>query len=485
MRRKLLATGKLTQRVALLALLCALALNLNASRPQSVLEQVKQKGVLRMITFIGPTTYFENAKGPDGLEYLLASAFAAHLGVRLEVHLIENLDSLFHAVGGPRGHFAGAGLTVTALRENRLRFSIPYTTSRQTLVYRMGQPRPTAVRDLIGGRLVVVANSSHTEHLEALAKQYPDLRWQALRDTQMLDLMQMVHEGEADYAVVDSDAFKLNRSVYPNVRTAFYLTGEQPIAWVFPRHEDQSLLREANQFLENYRDSGKLERLQARIHGRAEGFSIAGSQLFMSRIGGRLAAFRPMFEQAAQEHDLDWRLLASMAYQESHWNPNAKSPTGVRGMMMLTQDTARELGVENRLDPEQSIFGGTRYFVDIHRRLPEGIKEPDRTWMALAAYNVGLGHLEDARILTQRHQGNPNHWRDVRDNLKLLQQKKYHSTVKHGYARGNEPVQYVDNIRHYKSILEWHDIQRSGYARLSNHVEPVAKPLNSIQALPL
>ena len=482
MRRKLLATGKLTRRVALLA---ALTLNLNASRPQSVLEKIRQEGVLRMITFIGPTTYFENAKGPDGLEYLLAKAFADHLGVKLEVQLIENLDSLFHAIGGPRGHFAGAGLTVTAQREKRLRFSTPYTTSRQTLVYRMGQPRPTRVEDIIGGRLVVVANSSHTEHLEELAKQYPDLRWQALRDTQMLDLMQMVHEGQADYAVVDSDAFNLNRSVYPKARTAFYLTGEQPIAWVFPRHEDGRLLREANQFLENYRINGNLERLKARIHGRAEGFSIAGSQVFMSRIGERLVEFRSMFEQAAQDHDVDWRLLASMAYQESHWNPNAKSPTGVRGMMMLTLNTARELGVADRLDPEQSIFGGTRYFVDLHRRLPEGIKEPDRTWMALAAYNVGLGHLEDARILTQRHQGNPDLWRDVSENLKLLQQKKYHSTVKHGYARGNEPVQYVDNIRHYKSILEWHGIQHPEYARLSNNALPVAKPLNSIQALPL
>ncbi|HCO60281.1 MAG TPA: membrane-bound lytic murein transglycosylase MltF [Porticoccaceae bacterium] len=483
--RSLRATKITVRRLIVVALLCTLALNLSTSGAQSVLEQVQKEGILRMITFVGPTTYFEDARGPNGFEYLLAKAFADHLGVNLEVHLIENLDALFHAVGGPRGHFAGAGLTITEQRKKRLLFSTPYKTVRQALVYRMGDPRPSTIEDLIGGRLVAVANSSHTEHLKQLTKNHPDLRWQALRDTEMLDLMQMVHEGQADYAVVDSSAYALNRSLYPKARTGFYLTDEQAVAWVFPDYEDTSLLKAANLFLEKFSASGKLARLKARIYDHTDSFSVAGSQLFMRRIDQRLAKFRPMFERAARDYDLDWRLLASMAYQESHWNPKAKSPTGVRGMMMLTRDTARELGVENRLSPEQSIRGGTRYFVEIRERLPESIKEPDRTWFALAAYNVGMGHLEDARVLTQRHKGNPNLWRDVREYLPLLQQKKYHATVKHGYARGNEPVRYVKNIRHFRSILQWHDIQQVQREALAKEAPTATNHVGGSLSLPL
>jgi len=160
----------------------------------------------------------------------------------------------------------------------------------------------------------------------------------------------------------------------------------------------------------------------------------------------------------AAEYQMDWHLLAAVAYQESYWNPLATSPTGVRGMMMLTLPTAREMGVDDRLDAAQSLRGGARYLKNIKRRLPGDIHEPDRTWLALAAYNIGMGHLEDARVITERQGGDPHLWRDVIKALPLLQKSKHFQNTRYGYARGLEAATYVQNIRHYYSILEWQDI---------------------------
>ena len=175
----------------------------------------------------------------------------------------------------------------------------------------------------------------------------------------------------------------------------------------------------------------------------------------MRQIRERLPALRDYCESAAEEYALDWRLLAAVGYQESHWNPDAVSRTGVRGIMMLTQRTARQLGVTDRVDPEQSIFGGARYLRDMEARIPERIEQPDRLWLALAAYNIGFGHLEDARILTEIRGGDPDRWVDVRESLPLLTQERWHSQTRYGYARGYEPVDYVENVRTFFEILLW------------------------------
>ena len=146
-----------------------------------------------------------------------------------------------------------------------------------------------------------------------------------------------------------------------------------------------------------------------------------------------------------------------MGYQESHWRANAVSPTGVRGLMMLTHATAKQLGVRDRTNPKQSILGGARYLQSLIRRLPERISGEDRLWLAIASYNVGMGHVEDARVLTERQGSNPNLWHQVKRRLPLLRQKRYYRTLKYGYARGNEPVTYVDNIRYYYDMLTWYE----------------------------
>ncbi len=201
-----------------------------------------------------------------------------------------------------------------------------------------------------------------------------------------------------------------------------------------------------------------------------ESMQKGGNTLFAQRIETRLPKYKGLMYSAAQEHDLDWSLLAAMSYQESFWNPDATSPTGVRGLMMLTQETAKELAVEDRLDPRESIYGGARYFAQLRERLPASVTEPDRTWMALAAYNMGMSHLEDARVLTEHFGKNPNLWTDVKQHIPLLQKKRYYQYLRNGYARGNEAVAYVERIRQYHTILTWHHhIEQYGLAIMRDH----------------
>ena len=183
-------------------------------------------------------------------------------------------------------------------------------------------------------------------------------------------------------------------------------------------------------------------------------FDYVDMRKFKRRIRSRLPKYRSLFEKAGRETGLPWTLLAAQAYQESHWNPGAKSPTGVRGMMMLTRNTARSLGIENRLDAYASIRGGAQYLLRMLKRVPDTVQGKDRLWFALAAYNVGFGHLRDARTLATRQGKNPDLWRDVKAVFPLLMRKKYYKTLRYGYARGTEPVRYVQRIRNYRQVLE-------------------------------
>ncbi|MDZ7736481.1 MAG: membrane-bound lytic murein transglycosylase MltF [Gammaproteobacteria bacterium] len=206
---------------------------------------------------------------------------------------------------------------------------------------------------------------------------------------------------------------------------------------------------------------GDLERLLGRYYAHVRQYNYVDAQTFLTRIAERLPEYRPYFRAAADEQGFDWRLLAAVSYQESHWDPQALSPTGVRGMMMLTQDTAARVGIDDRTDPVQSIHGGARYLREVVDKIPERIPWPDRLWFALAAYNIGYGHLEDARILTEGQGGDPDSWEDVRERLPLLSQRQWYEQTRLGYARGYEPVSFVRNVRRYYEVLVWLDEQRN------------------------
>ncbi|MEJ2415967.1 MAG: membrane-bound lytic murein transglycosylase MltF [Exilibacterium sp.] len=437
-----------------------LSLALSASRAPTDLENVMQQGTLKILSRNGPTTYYEGPDGLTGFEYTLAKTFANELGVKLEIHDEENLATLLDSVGTARGYLGASGLTITAKRRQDVRFTTPYLEVTQQVLYRAGETKPSGIQDLIGKDLMIIANSSHSERLRELQKRYPELRWRERNGLEMLDLVEMVHNGTIQYTIVDSNAYAINHRIYPRARVAFEFQGTQSLAWAFPRQRDTSLYEAAQRFFQRINTDGTLEEIRDRFYGHVDKVDYSGAMVFARRIKTRLPKWEEDLKTAANRFELDWRLLAAISYQESHWNAKAISSTGVRGLMMLTRATASDMGISNRIDPAQSIYGGAKYFKKIFARMPTDIQGPDRTWLALAAYNVGYGHLEDARVLTEKMGGDPDKWSEVKEHLPKLAQSKYYRTTKHGYARGWEPVVYVQHIRNFYNILAWHNQQK-------------------------
>ena len=412
-----------------------------------------------VLTRNSPTTYYIDDDGEKGFEYELVSMFAEELGVEIKFVFPETIDQIIPMIQQGEAHFAASGLTVTNKRKALVRFSPSYMEITQQVVYLRGSKRPKNISETVNGIFEVVAGSSHEEELKRLKKKHAELQWTTQQEIDSAELLYLVKEQVVDYTIADSNELALSRRFYPRLQVAFDLTDPQPIAWAFQHAEDSSLYNAAKKFLDKIKKDGTLEQLTERYYGYVENLGFVDKRTFRRHILQRLPDLIPHFQEAEKDTNIDWKLLAAIGYQESHWNPEAVSPTGVRGIMMLTQATAERMEVEDRKDPQQSILGGARYVRLMEEQIPDRIAEPDRLWLALAGYNVGFGHLEDARILTERNKADPDKWADVKQHLPLLAQKKYYSTVKRGYARGREPVTYVDNIRNYYDMLKFHYAQ--------------------------
>ncbi len=433
--------------------LCCVVAGCNNSR--TALERVKARGELVVATRNSATTYYEGPNGYIGLEHDLVSLFANELGVKARFVLPGSLQSILDKLNDGEVDFAAAGLAITHARSEELRFGPAYNKVTQQLVYRLGTPRPRAMKDLIGGNLAVVSDSCQEENLQTVRASLPNLSWTSQENASTEDLLYRLRQGKIDYTVADSLEIELTRRYYPKLAVAFNVTKPEPIAWAFPKSADSSLYDAAIRFFARLKAKGTLARLIERYFGHVNRLNRVDFRTFREHVKKRLPALRPLFEQAASATDLDWKLLAAIGYQESHWDPDAVSPTGVRGVMMLTASTATQMGLDDRTDPAQSILGGARYLKTLGERVPSRINQPDRMWLALAGYTLGFGHLEDGRILTQRQGGNPDKWADVKKRLPLLAQQRWHSTTKHGYAPGPDAVTYVDNIRNYYEMLRW------------------------------
>jgi len=401
-----------------------------------------------------PTTYYVDATGGlAGLEHDLVERFAQSLGFKVKFVVANQFDHIIPAVARRQVHMAAAGLTVTASREKQVRFGPPYLRVHQEVIYNTHAAKPRKIQDLIGENIVVVAGSSYVTRLKQLKQRYPKLQWKAVPVMESEELLAMVANGKADAAIVDSNIFDIAKNYYPDLDAAFPISGPQKLAWAFPKDGDDFLYAKAVDFFARIRKSGALRRLIDRYYGHVDRLETSDVAGILAKMDTLLPRYIALFHKAQERTGIDWRLLAALSYQESHWNPLATSRTGVRGIMMLTNVTADQLGVTNRLEPRQSIPAGARYLARIQDLIPAQITEPDRTWMALAAYNVGYAHLMDARLLARRMKLNPDYWTNIKRVLPLLSRHAYYAHLKYGYARGGEAVIFVENIRTYYDIL--------------------------------
>ncbi len=420
------------------------------------LQRIIDRGYVTVGTLYGNTSYYLDAEGPAGFEYELAQKYAEYLGVELKMMPSYNLNELFQQLDSGGVDFLAAGLAVTDERRQQYHFTPSYQDVSQKLVFKQGNIRPRKLADLTG-TLEIVEQSSHVENLLQLKLANPELLWSTTSELDSEELLLRVLTGDIDYTVVDSNTLAINRRYYPEISIGFTIRKEEPLAWMVNKHNDDSIFSSLIEFFGQVHHNGVLLALNDKHYGHIEEFNYVDTRMFIQAVENKLPKYQPLFEKYGQE--VDWRLLAAISYQESHWEPDARSYTGVRGMMMLTLPTAKQMGIKSRLDAEQSIRGGAKYFKQMIERMPARVPDPDRIWFALASYNIGLGHLNDARKITELLGGDPDRWVEVKERLPLLKQKKYYKYTRYGYARGDEPVNYVENIRRYYDTLTWMDNQ--------------------------
>ncbi len=440
-----------------LSVVCLCVLVTTCSHPPTLLDEIRASGELRVVTRISPTTYYKGPNGPLGPEYELAKGFADFLGVRLAIMPVEHFSELIPLIESGTAHLAAAGLTVTDTRARRVAFGPSYQEVTQFLIYKRGRKKPRQPADLVGKRVEVGVGTSYVEQLARLQAREPDLVFSENPDADVAELILAVARGDIDYTVADSHLVGIYRNLAPEIREGFELSAGDSLAWAMPRRSDRSLAEQVDAYFKKIRSNGQLSRIMDRYYGHTGRFDYVGTHRFIRDARNKLPTYRELFENAANATGMDWRLLAAIGYQESRWNPSAVSPTGVRGIMMLTRQTASVIGVDDRIDPAQSIVGGADYLNRMKRRLPAEITEPDRTWFALAAYNVGFGHVRDARRLAAADGQDSRLWVHVRPYFEKLTQRRWYTQAKHGYAPGWEPVMYVENVRNYYDILRWLD----------------------------
>ncbi|MCE9679236.1 membrane-bound lytic murein transglycosylase MltF [Shewanella sp. AS1] len=439
-----------------------ICLILLTSCQRSTVEQTSMVAVtpaktqLNVGTLYGTQIYVTTGQGLAGFDYEMAVRFADYLGLKLNMKPYDSIHDLYNALRDGDIDLIAAGMADTDYRREQFRLGPPLYYVNQLLVYKQGVKRPKDINHL-EDHVTVIADSSFVETLASLHKTYPELRWKQYSDKDSEELLAMIARNEITYTIADSTTFDINRRFMPELRAGPILRKNQAVVWLLPPKNSDKLMSHLLDFWHEQKRSGTLAHLNEKYFAHIKRFDYVDTRAFLRAIDNKLPRYREHFEQYAGE--IDWRKLAATAYQESHWNPNARSPTGVRGLMMLTLPTAKQMGVANRLDPKESIRGGAKYLNKILQRLPDSIPESQRMWFALASYNIGFGHVEDARKLAQSMGMNPSAWRDIKHVLPLLQKRSYYRHTRYGYARGSEAVQYVENIRRYYDTLIWVDNQ--------------------------
>ena len=446
------------------------------SHPPGPLPLPHASKELVVIVRPGPAFYFT---GPDGaltgFDVDLARRFAAEKKLSLRFTLADSAAQVLTAVANEEAHIgvgglyrplslpaapsaikpAEAGAASTEARVPDVTWTTHVASSEPVLIYNSDGYKPGNWSALGGETVAFVPDEGFAYEIHTVRIANPEIKWDPLVLPSVTSLISQVSDGTVGYAIVGSIAASLARNVYLDFDVAFAAGGKRDIAWaVPPRFGD--LRRDLDAFILRLRRDGTLARLADRYMPDPRQIQRIDAGMLQERMRTTLPQYKSMFHDAQEKSGIEWRLLAAIAYQESQWDPAATSATGVRGLMQITEDTARHLGLSNLMDPAQNVVAAARYVRDLKAKLPARIQEPDRTWLALAAFNIGLGHLEDARILAQQQKLNPDLWSDVKKVLPLLAQPEYYQNAKLGYARGGMPVAFVDRVRGYYDVLLAH-----------------------------
>jgi membrane-bound lytic murein transglycosylase F len=428
------------------------------SAPSSV-ERIKKTGVLRVITNNSINTYYYYNGQPTGFEYDLAREFANFLSVDLDI-VTSGWNNMFSYLKQGKGDFIAAGLAITKKRLEKVNFSIPYMTIQQHIVHHKLVFGPKNIEDLTFRTLHVRRGTSYHSRLEEIKKTGVDFNYILHDNIPTEELIRMVHEREIKFTVADNNIAYLNQRYYPDIRIGIALQEKESLAWAVNK-DDSQMLEQINKFFLYANETGLLKQIADKYYSNIEDSDPYDLKRFHQRIKTRLPKYKKIIIEESQKYGFDWKLVAAIVYQESHFNSDAKSYTNVRGLMQVTTATAEEMGIEDRLKPSQSIKAGIKYLDKMVKKFDYLEDDYDRILFALASYNIGYGHVLDAIRIAINMGLDEKKWQSLKTTLPLLSKSKYYKQTKYGYARGWEPLQYIERILIYYDILKQKNIKET------------------------
>lgn len=437
--------------IALIALTAWLVAGCQPAEPRRAAD-FRSDGELRIATRLDAVSYRRDATGASsGFEHDLLLELAKRLGIPVRFIVYPDAARALDALVRGEAHITAAGLG----RNERLPliWSAPLREVDYVLVGRGGETTITDEEQLAGRTISVRRGSLAADFLEHLRKRVPGLKLEFPVNAGDQRMLEQLARGHHDLVATDRVHYAIAAQTAPEIAIAFDLPLQSEISWAMPPEARDHLAPEVERFLAEARESELIARFADRYFGHVRRLDDQAINTFLARLQTRLPKFRAHFKEAQAATGIDWRFIAALAYQESHWDPHATSWSGVRGMMMLTSETADRLGVVDRLDARASILGGARYFTMLRDQLPEAIPEPDRSWMATAAYNLGLGHFNGARQIAHRMGHDNTSWLHMKEVLPLMSRPEYAARLKAGPARGGEAVIMAENVRNYHDIL--------------------------------
>jgi membrane-bound lytic murein transglycosylase F len=434
------------------------------------LHKILKAGELTVITRNTPHCYYIYRDEPMGFEYELLKAFADYLNVRLNLKLAENWEEMIPALENGSCALIAAGMTITSSRKEQVVFSNGYMQIQQHIISHRNGVKIKNLTDLVGKTIHVRTATSYQERLQELQNQGINFAIELHDDLPTEELIQRVADGEIDLTVADSNVALLNRRHYPAAIMGSPVNDAEYLGWAVHPQANQ-LMEKINSFFKTIKENGKFGEIYDEYYGEIGDVDFVDLRAFHRRIKTRLSRYSPFIKVAAKKHGFDWRLIAAQIYQESHFNPWAKSPSGARGLMQLLPSTARSLGVGDIYNPVENINAGVRYLKKLYD-LFDKAEGNDRLLIAIAAYNIGQGHIYDARNLAIQKNLNPNLWESLEETLPLLRYKKYYKKSKYGYCRGTEPVRYIEQINIYYDILKRQGIELGGVQAKKDALSP-------------
>lgn len=415
-------------------------------------EALQAIGELRVALVSIPHTYYLNRDGIHGYDYALLREFCRRLDIELIPVFVDSRAEAIQLVAENKVHISAGLLPVSSDHDTRIRFGPSYTMLQSQVIYASGRKPPSTIEDLVNAKVETPAGGIGVRVLTSLANAHPGLRFRSPVHRSTEQLLARLNAGVIDYAVIPSIDFQVLRLKYPSLEIGFDLGAPVAAAWAISDRFGTSVDTEIVNFFVDNENTGMRLKLWHRYYGHYGEFDFVDARAFLRAYEERLPEYRENFESAADDVRIDWRLLAALSYQESHWDPKARSPTGVRGIMMLTRRTAKQLGVA-RDKPVEAIAGGAQYLARLIKRVPETVTGDDRLWFGLAAYNLGYGHVADARKLTLEAGRDPNSWQEVSHYVGLLNRRSVGATTRFGRARGLQTLHFVDSIRRYLDAL--------------------------------